>query len=133
MDSKKRTPLMLACEGEWEGVVKTLLSPPLVEINYQDRLRETAFTKVIKIGHGDIARRLLNTRKVDINLRDRASKTALIWAAERRFGAIVEILLASTQLDIDSKDQKGQTQISAALSINNADPTIELLLRKYLS
>jgi ankyrin repeat protein len=133
VDSKKRTPLMLACQGGWEGVVKTLLSPPLVEINYQDRLGETAFTKVIKIGHVDIARRLLNTRKVDINLRDRASKTALIWAVERRLGAIVEILLASTQLDIDSKDQKGQTQISAALSINNVDPTIELLLRKYLS
>lgn len=113
-DTRGRTPLAWAVEGEQEVVVR--LFELGAEIDSRDNKGRTPLSWAASRGHRAVVRLLIELG-ADIGSRDSEERTPLSWAAGLGMTPSVRLLIDQDNIDIESKDNKGLTPLDHARRI----------------
>ncbi len=113
--SNRTSPLALAAEKGYVGLVERLLSAKNIDPN-QSVSGRTALEIAVGAGQVAVVKRMLDFESVDPECYDHLGRTPLMVAADRKDGMdIVELLLASGKVNVNSQTNFGRTALSYAI------------------
>jgi ankyrin repeat protein len=112
-DNDGKTPLILAAERGYDGVVKVLLDHGANK-DARDTAGMTAMAHAAKKGYSAVIDQLL-VHGANPNLKDKENATPLLWASCRNKESVVRQLLARDDLEVDAVDYENMTAFMWAI------------------
>ncbi|PLB35336.1 ankyrin repeat domain-containing protein [Aspergillus candidus] len=122
-ESSLATPLSLAAERGYRGIVRLLLplahqtdatGTPLVDINARSHRSRTPLIRATLTGKSKVVQLLLEHDLIDVNARDRNGRTALSHAAQMGYLTIMRLLLARPDIDVRENNSRRRTPLAHA-------------------
>jgi len=110
-DNDGQTPLSLAAQNGYDGIVKLLLARDDVSPDRLDNSGRTPLLLAAGYGHDGITKLLLGRDDVNPDRPDNYGQTPLSWAAEHGREGIVKLLLARDDVSLDRLDNYGRTPL----------------------
>jgi ankyrin repeat protein len=107
-----QSPLIVACDGNKEAVVKLLLSYEVCDVNIIDQYNRNALHYACRKGQSDVIELLLK-HHCNVNLNDKCLKTPLFIACEEVHVDIVKMLINHDNCMIDVLDVEGNGLLHA--------------------
>ena len=129
----KDTPLIRTSMKGQVNFVEELLKKPNIDINAQNRNRESALIAACKYPDSRgkttrIAEKLLEYPDINVNLTDNEKKSALIYTSIRCNPDAVDMLVKHHDINVNQQDKDGRTALIWAAEKGYAD-VIEKLLQ----
>ncbi|GHU14848.1 hypothetical protein FACS189449_12070 [Alphaproteobacteria bacterium] len=122
----KDVPLIVACDENWQEVVKYLVSREDVDVNVANEHNDSAFLTAVKMGHVLCAKLLL--QRADLDLERISRRGVLRLACKIPSFDIVKVLIDKNIFDINAQDKDlGNTALMYACESWDVD-TVNLLL-----
>jgi len=128
-DSFGNSPVMIASQRNWSGVITVLQQNAHCDVNHQNFFGSSALMCSASHGHLDALRTLCANGNVDINLLSRFGQTALMKAAQAGKLESIKILLDhGADPTVRNKQGKGAIEIAE----EKGHPHVAEFLRKTI-
>lgn len=124
--------LLKAAHDGHENIVKFLLKAQEINLNYRDKMGNTALMFAASHGHMNIAQILIQQSGVDINAQNNEGETALMHAIYRNNDAIMQLLLEMPGININLKNNEGITAADVAIKKNKKHPIFEKIKHQLI-
>ena len=129
-DSRRRTPVLAATQGNHLEVVRLLIARG-ADVNAQDAQQDSAFLLAGASGDTDIVRATL-AAGADLGSTTRYGGTALIPACHHGYVDTVRVLL-ETAIDVDHVNRLGWTALLEAVILGDGGPPYVEIVRLLLA
>ncbi|TFK16368.1 ankyrin [Coprinopsis marcescibilis] len=128
VDSRSRTPLMVAAEGGFTGIVDVLLELEEIKIDSRDGQGLTAMAYAVSNRRGSKNfEALLSVDSISADYTTSEGLTFLMLAADSGDARIVRSVLQLAQFDVNTRDIHGRTALAHATKSGSYD-AVEALL-----
>lgn len=124
--------LIKAAHDGHENIVNFLLKAQEINLNYRDKMGNTALMFAASHGHMNIAQILIQQSGVDINAQNREGETALMHAIYRDHDAITQLLLDMPGVNINLKNNDGFTAADLEIKKNKKHPLFEKIKQQLI-
>ncbi len=110
-------------------IFNILLANPNIDVNLQNKNKDTALYLAAKNGSQEIATLLLAKENINVNLQDIDGNTALHLGLQENKLDVVKFLLAKENINVNLQDIDGNTALHFAIQKNNLE-IVKLILAK---
>lgn len=108
------TPLSLAIDKNYTGIVKAILKLNKINANTQGDFGWTLLRRAIEKNNADTVDALI-AEGAEVNAKDNCGRTPLHLAARNNHQDVEDVLIAAKGIDVDAKDDYGITPIHLAV------------------